>query len=207
MVKASAVPAPVLMDGMLVNSCLVPALQAQGANIVTIEGLGRLTKSARTLQQAFLECGGAQCGICTPGMILAVRSSVERKTRIPRWKRFAKGYPEISAAARATAKFLKPWRRAARRRIDNMRSNPAEYEMVAPGSLLALLSLLAEEPGAWLPIAGGTDVMVQYPPGSCRRGNWSAFGIFQSCGASKSAADEIRIGGGMHVHGFARRTR
>jgi aerobic carbon-monoxide dehydrogenase small subunit len=60
----------VLMDGTLVNSCLVPALQVNGAQIITIEGLaseGRL----QTLQQAFLDCGGAQCGICTPGMILA----------------------------------------------------------------------------------------------------------------------------------------
>lgn len=60
----------VLLDGMLVNSCLIPALQANGANIITIEGLaadGRLG----TLQQAFLDCGGAQCGICTPGMLLA----------------------------------------------------------------------------------------------------------------------------------------
>ena len=60
----------VLMDGALVNSCLVPVLQAARASIVTIEGLapgGRL----HVLQEAFLECGGAQCGICTPGMILA----------------------------------------------------------------------------------------------------------------------------------------
>ncbi len=60
----------VLIDGMLVNSCLLPVLQANGANIVTIEGLatdGRLQR----LQQSFLDCGGAQCGICTPGMILA----------------------------------------------------------------------------------------------------------------------------------------
>jgi aerobic carbon-monoxide dehydrogenase small subunit len=60
----------VLIDGMLVNSCLIPALQANSAKIVTIEGLasdGRL----QVLQQAFLDCGGAQCGICTPGMILA----------------------------------------------------------------------------------------------------------------------------------------
>ena len=60
----------VLMDGALVNSCLVPALQAQGASIVTIEGLDASSES-QTLQEAFLECGGAQCGICTPGMILA----------------------------------------------------------------------------------------------------------------------------------------
>src|SRR5580658_3215049 len=68
----------VLIDGMLVNSCLIPALQANGANIVTIEGLaadGRL----QLLQQSFLDCGGAQCGICTPGMILASLHLLEKK--------------------------------------------------------------------------------------------------------------------------------
>jgi carbon-monoxide dehydrogenase small subunit len=60
----------VLMDGALVDSCLVPALQAEGSNLVTIEGLGADAR-ARAVQDAFLEYGGAQCGICTPGMILA----------------------------------------------------------------------------------------------------------------------------------------
>jgi carbon-monoxide dehydrogenase small subunit len=60
----------VLIDGMLVNSCLVPVLQAEGSNIVTIEGIAA-GDTLHILQQAFLECGGAQCGICTPGMILA----------------------------------------------------------------------------------------------------------------------------------------
>jgi carbon-monoxide dehydrogenase small subunit len=68
----------VLIDGMLVNSCLIPALQANDTKIVTIEGLaadGRL----QILQQAFLVCGGAQCGICTPGMILASLHLLEKK--------------------------------------------------------------------------------------------------------------------------------
>jgi aerobic carbon-monoxide dehydrogenase small subunit len=60
----------VLLDGVLVNSCLVPILQAQGASVVTIEGVSA-DRRAQALQQAFLDCGGAQCGICTPGMILA----------------------------------------------------------------------------------------------------------------------------------------
>jgi carbon-monoxide dehydrogenase small subunit len=60
----------VLMDGVLVSSCLVPVLQAEGATIVTIEGLAA-GNELHVLQEAFLECGGAQCGICTPGMILA----------------------------------------------------------------------------------------------------------------------------------------
>jgi carbon-monoxide dehydrogenase small subunit len=58
------------MDGALVNSCLVPALQAQAAKIRTIEGLAGAGK-LHAVQQAFLTHGGAQCGICTPGMILA----------------------------------------------------------------------------------------------------------------------------------------
>ena len=60
----------VVMDGMLVNSCLIPVLQAQGSSIVTIEGIAT-GDTLHILQQAFLEHGGAQCGICTPGMILA----------------------------------------------------------------------------------------------------------------------------------------
>jgi carbon-monoxide dehydrogenase small subunit len=68
----------VLVDGSLVNSCLIPALQTNGAEIVTIEGLasdGRL----QFLQQSFLDCGGAQCGICTPGMILASLHLLNKK--------------------------------------------------------------------------------------------------------------------------------
>ena len=66
----------VLIDGELVNSCLVPAAQVAGAQITTIEGLtnnnnGPGTEALHAVQEAFIECGGAQCGICTPGMIMA----------------------------------------------------------------------------------------------------------------------------------------
>lgn len=67
----------VLMNGELVNSCLVPALQANGATLCTIEGIsteGRLNP----VQQCFLEKGGAQCGICTPGMILATHHLLDK---------------------------------------------------------------------------------------------------------------------------------
>jgi aerobic carbon-monoxide dehydrogenase small subunit len=62
----------VLIDGVLVNSCLIPVLQTSGAKIITIEGLAS-DGHLEALQQCFLDCGGAQCGICTPGMILAAR--------------------------------------------------------------------------------------------------------------------------------------
>jgi carbon-monoxide dehydrogenase small subunit len=65
------------MDGALVNSCLVPALQAEGAKIRTIEGVADDAR-LHAVQQAFLTHGGAQCGICTPGMILAAVNLLAR---------------------------------------------------------------------------------------------------------------------------------
>jgi carbon-monoxide dehydrogenase small subunit len=66
----------VLLNGALVNSCLVPALQANGAEITTIEGVASGAQ-LHAVQQAFLEHGGAQCGICTPGMVLAAVNLLE----------------------------------------------------------------------------------------------------------------------------------
>jgi carbon-monoxide dehydrogenase small subunit len=67
----------VLLDGMLVNSCLIPVAQASGASILTIEGMSAHVL-VKPLQEAFLKCGGAQCGICTPGMILAAVHLLEK---------------------------------------------------------------------------------------------------------------------------------
>ena len=60
----------VLMNGELVNSCLVPVLQAEGATLCTIEGVAG-ENGLHPVQEAFLKRGGAQCGICTPGMVMA----------------------------------------------------------------------------------------------------------------------------------------
>jgi len=67
----------VLLNGQLANSCLIPALQADKAEILTIEGVAS-DKCLNEVQQAFIEAGGAQCGICTPGMIVAAVSLLER---------------------------------------------------------------------------------------------------------------------------------
>lgn len=67
----------VRMNGDLVNSCLVPVMQAEGAAIQTVEGLAS-DGELHPVQQAFLQCGGAQCGICTPGMLMAAAQLVER---------------------------------------------------------------------------------------------------------------------------------
>jgi carbon-monoxide dehydrogenase small subunit len=67
----------VIMDGRLVNSCLVPALQAEGTQITTIEGLAA-GEVLHAVQRAFVTHGGAQCGMCTPGMVLAAVDLLKR---------------------------------------------------------------------------------------------------------------------------------
>jgi aerobic carbon-monoxide dehydrogenase small subunit len=66
----------VLVEGVAVNSCLVPTCQVEGQHITTVEGLSKNGKLSK-LQRAFFECGGAQCGACTPGMLVAA-SVLER---------------------------------------------------------------------------------------------------------------------------------
>jgi carbon-monoxide dehydrogenase small subunit len=67
----------VILNGKLVNSCLVPAVQAQGADLRTIEGIAS-DDQLHSVQESFLHCGGAQCGICTPGMIMAAVDLLRR---------------------------------------------------------------------------------------------------------------------------------
>ena len=67
----------VKLNGEIVNSCLVPVAQIAGASITTIEGVAQ-GDQLHAVQQAFIEHGGAQCGICTPGMILAAVDLLER---------------------------------------------------------------------------------------------------------------------------------
>jgi aerobic carbon-monoxide dehydrogenase small subunit len=67
----------VMIDGQIVNSCLVPVAQVEGASIQTIEGIAS-EDQLHAVQQAFLECGGAQCGICTPGMVLAAVNLLQK---------------------------------------------------------------------------------------------------------------------------------
>ncbi|MDO7785740.1 (2Fe-2S)-binding protein [Desulforamulus aquiferis] len=66
----------VILDGKAVNSCLVLAVQAQGKELVTIEGLGR-PDNPHPLQRAFVEEGAIQCGYCTPGMILSAKALLD----------------------------------------------------------------------------------------------------------------------------------
>lgn len=71
----------VMIDGQIVNSCLVPVAQVAGASIKTIEGIAPNEAQLHAVQRAFIEHGGAQCGICTPGMIMAAVSLLEKNPK------------------------------------------------------------------------------------------------------------------------------
>jgi CO/xanthine dehydrogenase FAD-binding subunit len=77
-----------------------------------------------------------------------------------------------------------------------MRSNPADYELVAPGSLQVVVSLLAEQPGEWLPIAGGTDVMVQYAAGNLPARKLVSLWNLPELRCIEISESEVRIGAG-----------
>lgn len=66
----------VILDGLVVDSCLVPICQVDGSEVRTVEGLSD-EEALNPLQQAFLEAGGAQCGICTPGMLMAAQAYLD----------------------------------------------------------------------------------------------------------------------------------
>jgi carbon-monoxide dehydrogenase small subunit len=72
----------VLIDGHLVNSCLLPAAQVEGTQITTIEGVASAER-LHAVQDAFITCGAAQCGICTPGMILAAVALLKGQKSTP----------------------------------------------------------------------------------------------------------------------------
>jgi carbon-monoxide dehydrogenase small subunit len=115
----------VLLNGELVNSCLVPVAQAAGATMTTIEGVAA-DKRLHPVQQAFLECGGAQCGICTPGMILATLHLLDKHPRptpaqireglngnLCRCTGYIRIFEAVATAAAAPNAILAAWHRLA----------------------------------------------------------------------------------------------
>jgi len=107
----------VLIDGVAVDSCIVPVAHAEGCRVITIEG-ATATKTGKALQNAFVVHGGAQCGICTPGMILAA-TALEKGASLDEIKVAlagnlcrCTGYPAIFRSVEAV---LKPPRRKAKR--------------------------------------------------------------------------------------------
>jgi carbon-monoxide dehydrogenase small subunit/xanthine dehydrogenase small subunit len=168
----------VLVDGELVNSCLVPVGQVDGHEVVTVEGLagdGPLSP----LQQAFHEAGGAQCGLCTPGMLLAAhallvsgRPAGDRDIREAIAGNLCRctGYTKIIEAIEAVAGdeeaavVLPGGPASGALPVLNPTPSDGAPDLVRPASLRDALERLAAHPEL-LPIAGGTDIMVALADG------------------------------------------
>ncbi|MBI1795425.1 MAG: (2Fe-2S)-binding protein [Candidatus Eisenbacteria bacterium] len=123
----------VLIDGRAANSCLIPAVHADGATLVTVEGLARRGGALSALQQAFVTMGGAQCGICTPGILVSAQELLLRsRGRVPGDAEVREalagnlcrctGYQKIVDAVRAAAREAMPARARAARRAPKARA-------------------------------------------------------------------------------------
>ena len=173
----------VLLDGELVNSCLVPVGQAAGREVLTVEGLatdGRLAP----LQASFLELGGTQCGMCAPGMLLAAHAllashrpsgGADIREAIAGNLCRCTGYTRILESIEAVADDGVPGATAAR--PDGPPPDPVVVRAGSPGSEPALaratslpdaLGRLAADPRL-RPVAGGTDLMVETSMDTARR--------------------------------------
>jgi xanthine dehydrogenase small subunit len=179
----------VLIDGEVVDSCLVPVVQVDGRDILTVEGLAAGGGSLDRLQAAFLRVGAAQCGICTPGMLMAARAFLatgappaEASIReaiagnLCRCTGYTKIVEAIAAAAdhdgawsparpsgNPAAPDVVPGPASSARRVHAAGRAPA---VVRARSLEEAVGLVAE---GWVPLAGGTDLMVGLAAGSIAR--------------------------------------
>jgi xanthine dehydrogenase small subunit len=174
----------VLLDGELVNSCLVPVGQVAGRDVLTIEGLatdGRLAP----VQASFLELGGTQCGMCTPGMLMAAHALLASREpsgdpdvreaiagnlcRCTGYTRIIESIEAVADEGAAGATVVAQVGDA----LPPLRVGAAldlgpEVRLVQPASLSDALARLAADP-ALRPIAGGTDLMVQVAADPKRR--------------------------------------
>jgi xanthine dehydrogenase iron-sulfur cluster and FAD-binding subunit A len=153
----------VIMDGQAVDSCLMMAYQADGTSLETIEGLAE-GNHLHPLQDAFVEQGAVQCGICIPGMVMAAKALLDRSPAPPDLEEIRRGlagnlcrctgYSKIFAAvARAAAAAPAPPRPA----VPTEGVAPPYYR---PRSLEEALEILVQRGGEVRPLAGGTDLLV-----------------------------------------------
>jgi xanthine dehydrogenase small subunit len=161
----------VLLDGRAVDACLLMAYQADGAVVETIEGLA-VSGQLHALQEAFVQAGAVQCGICTPGMILAAKALLdsglapgedEIRHAIAGNLCRCTGYAKIVSAVQAAAASYE-------RQEPPAVAAGAGPSFFRPRSLDEAIEILALRQGEVRPIAGGTDVLVRARDGEVDRG-------------------------------------
>lgn len=161
----------VIVDGQAADSCLMMAYQADGSVIETIEGLGE-PGAMHPLQEAFVDRGGVQCGVCIPGMIMAAKALLDgdpspapEKVRLGlagnlcRCTGYTKIFEAVNQAARTPAA-----------KVEAHPPAPAAPSYYRPRSLYDAIEVLAQRAGEMRPVAGGTDVLVKAKDGQQDRG-------------------------------------
>ena len=159
------------------------------------------------LQQAFLACGGAQCGICTPGMLMAAThllaaqsaSHARGNSRGPGWKSLPlhRLHPHLRIRALAAAQ-AEP--------AQTMRGDAAAHELDRARHLAGVLELIAHAPGQWTPIAGGTELMVAHAAGRLRASKLVSLWGIPTCASSRAPRNLISIGAGATFTDMRRHT-
>lgn len=192
----------VIMNGELVNACMIPAIQAAGAEILTVEGLGG-RDNLDALQQAFIDEGAVQCGFCTPGMLLAARCLIEDEAQPTREQvRTAlsgnlcrcTGYERILAAVnKAVANGYRPNKSGAGNGAKPVFSEAEKSVFFSPSTLAEALDILSSKPDTLI-LSGNTDIGPEMKEG--KSSPVSAMNIFSlpELKEIRLDSDVIRIG-------------
>ncbi len=187
----------VILDGQAVDSCLMMAYQADGGDVQTIEGLaesGRL----HPLQDAFIEKGGVQCGICIPGMVLAAKAMLDRDPE-PDAAAIRAGLAGNLCRCTGYTKIFEAVEEASgvgSLKIPASSMTPAAPGYFRPRTLDDALEVLAQRSGEVRPIAGGTDVLVQAKDGTARRASLFDVSAVPELKDIREAEDHVWIGAG-----------
>jgi len=185
----------VLVDGQAVDSCLMMAYQVDGAVVETIEGLaqgGRL----HPIQDAFIEKGGVQCGVCIPGMVMAAKALLDR-TREPGPEEIRQALAGNLCRCTGYTKIFEAVAHAARAQLPKSAATPlapAAPSYYRPRSLEEALEILAQREGAVRAVAGGTDVLVKAKDGQLDRGALFDLGAVPEMKGIEEKGDDVWIG-------------
>ncbi len=182
----------VLLDGSLVQACLIPALQLDGAEVVTIEGIGNQAHPD-PLQTAFVSAGAVQCGFCTPGMVLAARALLDRNPK-PTREEIGRalagnlcrctGYGQIVSAVEAAAAEDRTARQAETRK-----------QTLPSLRLEDVLATLEAGRGKMTVVAGATDLMTNLKLGQVVQEPLLSIGPIRDLVGISLEKSEIVIGG------------
>lgn len=190
-----------------INSCLLPLAEMHGRAVVTVEGVRGRDGELHPVQQAMVECGGSQCGYCTPGFVMSLFCEYYRPDRdgydpesISGNLCRCTGYrPIVDAAKRLTAPLGDdPWLRRLDEPPQPLLERPPSPTFVRPTSLEALLDEVAAHPDATI-IAGGTDLMVYVNQRDARYRRFVSLAGVEPLHRFEIDADAVTIGASLSL--------